>query len=99
MRKSEILEKLDGGKKIQANRKVTESAYCDACNKKFSNKTTYRNHLKSKKHKKNEESMKKKEETIGENEVETVEFDPEKNSYRNQNICLFSNKESNSVEE
>lgn len=89
----------DEKKKNFGNRKVTENVFCEACRKKFNSKSSYRNHLKSKKHKKNLEKFKLAESTMEENTPEKVDSKPSKTTLQDLKICLFSNHESPSFEE
>lgn len=89
---------MNNDKKVQGNRKVSESVYCPACKKKFSNKTTYKNHLNSKKHKKNAKIYEKRKQEEP-SESKSVSVAITKTSYDDQKVCLFSNHESASVEE
>lgn len=77
---------------------MTESVYCAPCKKKYSNKTTYRNHLNSKKHKKNAKKFKEDAPDTA-SPSEPVSVLPTITAYKDQKVCLFSNHESSSIEE
>lgn len=90
--------------KIQAEKdrsSITgKTYYCEVMKQKFSNYTTFMNRLTTNKYKKMlEDSLKLKKKQEGEMQEKKVEEKPKsKTSQEGPNICLFTNKEYESVE-